>query len=66
MTDLVCTETQDADAAIAIGEHAFRAGYTAAVEAARGYHPLILQNYETRMDAAWSDYDPPEDIKALT
>lgn len=52
------------DAALAIGEHAFRAGFKAATRydwnvSADG-HELELE------EQAWSEYDPPEHIKALS
>ena len=42
------------DAALAIGEHAFRAGY----QACEGKSPW------GNVDSAWDNYDPLEDIKA--
>jgi hypothetical protein len=50
------------DAALAIGEHAFRAGFEAGADWGHkrvGHRPSALA-------VAWSDYDPPEDIKALS
>lgn len=49
------------DAALAIGEHAFRAGFMACY-AAIGKPGTV----QSDLERAWSDYDPPEDIKALT
>lgn len=48
------------DAALAIGEHAFRAGFEAAERAWRNANDAHAQNQ------AWDAYDPPEDIKALS
>lgn len=49
----------DSDLAVAIGEHAFRAGYEAALAHAQ-VNPETLHGtwYE-----AWSEYDPPEELK---
>lgn len=47
------------DAALAIGEHAFLAGYD------RGYS-AGQNGADSKPHEAWSDYDPPEDIKALS
>jgi len=44
-----------ADLAVAIGEHAFRAGWQAAT------HQLSQGVYD--VNTAWSAYDPPEDLK---
>jgi hypothetical protein len=50
------------DAALAIAEHAFRAGYEAGVEdALSGGH-----GGGPDVERAWSTYEPPEDIKALS
>lgn len=46
------------DAAIAIGEHAFIAGWHA--------HAQAMHGKEGTVHDAWSAYDPPEDIKALS
>lgn len=54
------------DAAIAIGEHAFRAGYKRAADRARAFYPTRIESDEAHMEQAWSEYDPPEDIKALS
>lgn len=55
------------DAALAIAEHAFRAGFVAGE--AWLYPPGDNRTHEeTRAameDIAWSEYDPPEHIKAL-
>lgn len=53
------------DAALAIGEHAFRTGYKSAADRARAFHPTRIEDDAAHMEQAWSDYDPPEDIKAL-
>lgn len=50
------------DAALAIGEHAFGAGWDACC-VAYGLKPG-RESGQTKYEA-WSDYDPPEDIKAL-
>jgi hypothetical protein len=49
----------DGDAALAIGEHAFRAGYE------RGYS-AGFNDADPKPDEAWSDYVPSEDIKELS
>lgn len=55
------------DAAIAIGEHAFRAGWDACVQAVhRQMNVSYPDNVAAKREAAWSSYDPPEDIKALS
>ena len=53
------------EAALAIGEHAFRAGVAWGLERAK--QPGGDTN-QALLDAerAWSDYEPPEDIKALS
>jgi hypothetical protein len=51
----------DGDAALAIGEHAFRAGFQHAVRIAQN-----LQHPEQFEDVAWSEYEPSEDVKALS
>lgn len=51
------------DAALAIGEHAFGAGWDACCKS-YGLMPG-RESGQTKYDA-WSDYDPPEDIKALS
>lgn len=55
------------DAAIAIGEHAFRAGFAAGDE--WGNKDSYLRGNQTdggAVNDAWSDYEPSEDIKALS
>lgn len=54
------------DAALAIGEHAFRAGYDAAARVFANAAPIGHQNWEAGKDYSWGQYDPPEDIKALS
>lgn len=54
ITELKQRRQRDGESALAIGEHAFRAGYLAACD---------VTEYD--VDKAWSEYDPPEDIKAL-
>ena len=51
------------DAALAIGEHAFLAGWDAAM--AHANYPTNAESIVPKMDA-WSEYDPPEEIKALS
>ncbi len=55
------------DAALAIGEHAFRAGFVCALEAAKneGWAGAPTSILAVEVDKGWSSYDPPEDIKAL-
>lgn len=50
------------DAALAISEHAFRAGFQ------RGFYyaDQTSRSPESAIEYAWSDYDPPEDLKALS
>lgn len=50
---------KSSDAALAIGEHAFRAGW-AARDNKEG------PDYASDLEHAWDNYDPPEDIKALS
>jgi hypothetical protein len=52
------------DAALAIGEHAFIAGYEAAINIVQAGASAVVN--QRRMHQAWLDYDPPEDIKALS
>jgi hypothetical protein len=59
-------EDVSGDAAIAIGEDAFKAGYKSAADRARAYHPTRIEDDAAHMEKAWSEYEPPEDIKALT
>jgi hypothetical protein len=54
------------DAALAIAEHAFKAGYDLAAQRAVDYAPTVVRDWTAHREAAWSDYDPPEDIKALS
>lgn len=54
-----------ADAALAIGEDAFRAGYEAAAKRALAFYPTKLTDWQAHLEQAWSDYDPPEHIKDL-
>lgn len=63
---------ESADAALAIGEDAFRAGFDAALEFAHT-QPFDMwasglkgtPGAEIVKAAAWSAYEPPEDIRAL-
>ena len=48
------------DAALAIGEHAFRAGYN------KGWDDHRNSPDWRAPDSAWDAYDPPEHIKDLT
>jgi hypothetical protein len=48
------------EAAIAIAEHAFKAGWDAAVDLFGPDGPCLAEQEE-----AWSNYEPPEPIKAL-
>lgn len=53
------------DAAIAIGEHAFKAGW----DAGNSYAMCVARDAEDDLsvrETAWSEYDPPEHIKALS
>lgn len=59
---------EDSDVAIAIGQHAFNAGYKSAADRAVAFHPTKVTDYAAHMDAAWSDYTPPDELcgKALS
>lgn len=59
--DVAPTEL-DGDAAIAIGEHAFRAGYKSAANRARAFHPKRIEDDTAHMESAWSEYTPPEEV----
>lgn len=59
-------KTVEADAAIAIAEDAFRAGYKSAADRARAFHPTMIESDNAHMCEAWSNYEPPEHIKELT
>lgn len=54
------------DAALAIGEDAFKAGYNAAAARASLFYPTRITEWDVHREEAWSRYDPPEDIKALS
>lgn len=57
------------DAALAIAEHAFRAGFKAAADyaTAKAYlEEQLAEPAERELEWAWSMYDPPEHIKALS
>lgn len=54
------------DAAVAIAEHAFKAGYQSAADRARAFHPTRIEDDTAHKERAWSEYDPPEHIKALS
>lgn len=53
-------EMHGGEAALAIGEHTFRAGFKAGAVCLPGEDGLDAENL------AWSEYDPPEEIKALS
>lgn len=53
------------DAALAIGEEVFRAGYRVAAARARAFHPLMIENSTAHEQQAWLDYDPSQLIKDL-
>lgn len=53
------------DAAIAIGEHAFRAGFAKGHQFGLGTD-LPCNEHSSGADRAWNDYDPPEYIKDLS
>ena len=65
MTDNPKDEMSDTDVAFAIGEHAFRAGFAAGWDSAMGASQRGEEFEQRWEDRAWSEYDPPEDIKAL-
>lgn len=56
------------DAAVAIGEDAFRSGFEAGLTFGLANTKPLVGGAEmvAELDKAWSDYDPPEDIKALS
>lgn len=54
------------DAAIVIGEHAFRAGYNVGYDDGYGNGGAPRLHAATGADRGWSDYEPPEHIKALS
>ena len=56
------------DAAIAIGEHAFRAGYEACRNDVAHSKQVVSYpgEYDKHLEAAWGAYDPPEHIKDLS
>jgi hypothetical protein len=54
------------DAALAIGEDAFRAGFAAAWQLWSKVYPAQPQGEAAAASRAWSEYDPPEHIKALS
>jgi hypothetical protein len=59
-------EHSGGEAAEAIAEHAFRAGFKQAVEDAGPHYPnadTVAAEWE---DMGWSNYDPPEHIKAMS
>lgn len=56
------SEEGGGEAALAIGEDAFRAGYKAGVDWSQGPYAEKPNN---GVDEAWSAYEPPEDIKEL-
>jgi hypothetical protein len=51
------------DAAYALGEEAFRAGYRAGHQAGREAPDQSMHPRDE--DDAWADYEPSEDVKAL-
>jgi hypothetical protein len=53
----------DADKAMVIAEHAFRAGYEAAVEHASPPGPIA---YTGTVDGAWAEYELPEPMPSLS
>jgi len=54
------------DAAIAIGEDAFKAGWSACVNAVQGGLNVSFPNDSvTQLEQAWSDFEPSEDVKGL-
>lgn len=56
----------NADAALAIAEHAFTAGYNVGYDDGYGNGGAPKWHAATGVQKAWSDYDPPEDLKALS
>jgi hypothetical protein len=51
------------DAAYALGEEAFRAGFKAALELALNQHNQ--RAWTQQEDQAWADYEPSETVKEL-
>jgi len=54
------------DAALAISEHAFRAGWTAMRASMKAEVDADFGHREDLFQQAWDAYDPPEHIKDLT
>lgn len=54
------------DAALAIAEHAFRAGWDACWSLWRRVYPTQPDSKENAVAHHWDNYDPPEHIKALS
>ncbi len=50
------------DHEIAIGEHAFKAGFRSAEKRARNFHPTRLDFNDAAAEKAWSEYTPPEEL----
>lgn len=52
-------EDNSSDLAVAIGEHAFRAGWEAACDAMEPPGPIL---WNGTLEQAWSAYTPPEEL----
>lgn len=62
-----CNEQPDAsgersDLDIAIGKHAFDAGYNSAAQRAVNFAPTVVRDWAAAREQAWSDYTPPEHL----
>lgn len=58
-------ETLGQDAAYALGEEAFRAGFNAAVQLMENRQQGPLQWVRAEQSRAWFDYESSEDVKSL-
>lgn len=54
------------DAALFIAEEAFRAGYKAAADRARAFHPQKIEDDSAHMNSAWDAFEPSEMAKDLS
>jgi hypothetical protein len=52
----------DSDLSVAIGEHAFKAGYKRCAEDAGPSFPLSDDTVAQYAESAWSEYTPPEEL----
>lgn len=64
--EAVADACADADKAMVIAEHGFRAGYKSAADRARAFHPTRIESDTAHMDAAWAEYELPEPLPELS